>query len=189
MKNLFVIAVLLITACSANGDSSQPDSTEKAIRLCEFDFNGVEGCTIKIDQQVVTISIESRPLADDEQELTHLIINHADGKQHLPISSGVSMIEGDRGYILFEDINFDQRPDVAITTSFGTPNLYLDYWTTAENAKDFDYVGNFPQLSVDQASRSLSAEERVNAANYQNTTWRWDNAQLVIQEESLQPPQ
>lgn len=191
MKKLYLIAAAAMTlACSAKGEFSEGAEADKdrTALLCKFDFYSTAGCTVKIDQQVLTVSLEGHLIADDEKELTHLIVNRDQETLRLPISSGVSLIEGDIGYILFDDINFDQRPDVAVSTSFGTPNWYLDYWTAAEHAKEFNYVGNFPRLHADEASRTLSTEERVNAASYQTTTWRWEDGQLVIQDSERQSP-
>lgn len=58
------------------------------------------------------------------------------------------MLKADRGHISFADINFDAAPDIAITTSFGLANLYMDYWVFDPVNKRYDYIGNLCELKI-----------------------------------------
>jgi hypothetical protein len=57
-------------------------------------------------------------------------------------------------------------PDLAVSTSFGTANQYLDYWIYDPAAKEYASVGNFPRLVPDPATKTLKADVRMNAASH-----------------------
>lgn len=163
-------------ACAAMGyeSGSHIDAT-----MCHFDFQRMEDCHLILNQQPTTIGLTTTAVSEHELQLTHVVLNSGQERITLSLSHSVSIMPGDRGYVLVEDINFDQRPDIGISTSFGVANAYLDYWVTSENAEQFHYVGNFPRLEVDSKTQTLSATVRVSAANYENKRWRWEDQELV----------
>ena len=179
MKSLIIITSLALSACTSSGLSQIASGYPTEPITCEFDFHSLNECNIIIDKQNMAIRISSMAISEDELQLTHLVLDKGYKTIALPLSHNVSIMPGDRGYVLVEDINFDQRPDIGISTSFGVANAYLDYWVTSENAEQFHYVGNFPRLEVDSKTQTLSATVRVSAANYENKRWRWEDQELV----------
>ncbi|MBU6950695.1 hypothetical protein [Hahella sp. HN01] len=89
---------------------------------------------------------------------------------------------GDRGYISFEDINFDNHADIAVTTSLGAANLYLDYWVYSEEQKRYVKVGNYPVFKLQPDTQTLTTEVRLNAAQYDRKAYQWRGLELVVVE-------
>ena len=167
-------------AFAATGENQREiHQTVDGPTLCDFDFYRIDECHMTVDQQRLTVSINTMLTSEHERQLTHVVVNNGNDTFTLPFSQSVSIMPGDRGYILVEDINFDKHPDIAVSTSFGVANPYLDYWVTSENAEHFHHIGHFPRLKVDSDTHTLSATVRVNAATYENKKWRWENRELV----------
>lgn len=68
---------------------------------------------------------------------------------------------------------------LAITTSFGVANLYLDYWVYLPEEEAFEYVGNYPSLTPDEDTQTLESHTRQSADSYDQTTWVWRQGELV----------
>lgn len=179
MKNIALVSTLFMVACASSSiDSNISDSNPEPI-ICEFYFTHADKCSIKTNHKRLEISINTSLISENEVELTDILVQRDGDIISLPVSPDVSFIRGDRGYILIEDINLDQRPDIAVTTSFGVANLYLDYWVFSDNTEQFRHLGNFPRLEVDREEQTLAATVRVNATTYERKIWRWEGQALV----------
>lgn len=91
------------------------------------------------------------------------------------------MNTGDIGIVSFADINFDNVPDIAISTSFGVANQYFDYWTYNPKSGKYTSVGNHPRLNPNPADKTLTANVKLNAAAYQSQKYVWDRDKLIRQ--------
>jgi hypothetical protein len=100
------------------------------------------------------------------------------GNQTLVVSPDISILAGDIGYVLFPDINFDSNPDLAVTTSFGTPNLYLDYWVFDPTQQKYIFVGNYPKFDINTKTKTLGATIKDSAEQYQTIDWKWNGNSL-----------
>jgi hypothetical protein len=177
--------LLLLAACTDSTGSKQPgnDSTaadtapaasagamdaaaaNAADAECVFEFSAAPTCSYAEGPLSIEVTLVTTKIADNEIELpqANVVI---EGKQHeLKLSADTSMTEGSRGSVLFDDISFDGTPDLAVATSFGTANQYLDYWIYDPAAKEYASVGNFPRLVPDPATKTLTADVRMNAAS------------------------
>ena len=67
---------------------------------------------------------------------------------------------------------------MALTTSFGTANLYLDYWLFDSSTKKFIFVGNFSQFKIDKKNKTLTSIEKQNAARYVTKVFQWKGVTL-----------
>ena len=174
-KKLIFCSLLFVNACDA-----QPKQNQTAVPQteCEFSFKQLNTCTYKTAVYDVNISIESDVVAEDEKTIKKIITNVNNIEQELLVSPDTSILEGDLGYISFADINFDKVPDLAITTSFGAPNLYLDYWIYDIKQKKYISVGNYPKFTINEQKKILSAKIKSDAATYQNIEWHWNNNAL-----------
>ena len=176
MKNkLIFCALLFVNACDA-----QPKQNEINIPKveCEFSFKELNPCAYKTSSYDIKVAIVSENVADDEKTIKKITTKINNLEQVLPVTNDTSILDGDLGYISFADINFDKIPDLALTTSFGTPNLYLDYWVFDPQQKKYVSVGNYPKFTINEKSKTLSAKIKNNAEDYQNVEWRWDNNKL-----------
>jgi len=175
MKNKLILCFLLfVNACDA-----QPKQQATAPKTeCEFSFKELNTCNFKTSTYEVKATIESEIVAEDEKIIKKIITELNDVEQILPVSPDTSLLDGDIGYISFADINFDKVPDLAITTSFGTPNLYLDYWVYDTKQKKYISVGNYPKFTINEQKKILSAKIKSDAATYQNIEWHWNNNAL-----------
>jgi hypothetical protein len=149
---------------------------------CEFGFDQIDSCTYKTDGHKIVVRLKTSFIASDEIELNGLDVLNESHSESLSITPGTTLINGDMGYISFADINFDSIPDLAITTSFGTPNLYLDYWVYRPDTKRYVAVGNLPKLTIDKESKTLTADVKINAVNYEKKFWKWQGYELVADE-------
>jgi hypothetical protein len=57
----------------------------------------------------------------------------------------------------------------------GASNVYADYWVFAPATEQFEYLGNYPALSVDVAHRELSTYENAGMAGliYEKSGYRF----------------
>lgn len=129
---------------------------------CRFDFHQQPPC----NQGGYRVSIQTSPLAADEIRLKALAVSYHGKQQILGITPGTSLLTGDKGLILVEDINFDGMDDIAVSTSFGLANQYMDYWVF-DKAKDrFIKLGNHARFTLHPADKALSNTVKVDAAHY-----------------------
>jgi hypothetical protein len=169
MKILGAILALAFIGCSDVAESTGLSA------VCDFDFHKLSSCS----HGDYRVSIQSSPLADDEIRLTSLLVNYRGEQYSLQITADTSLLEGDRGIIAFEDINFDGIADIAISTSFGLANQYMDYWVFDSAKKGFDKIGNHVRFNLHPADKTLSNTVKVNAASYQENIYHWQDRKLV----------
>lgn len=169
MKTLVAIVALAFIGCSNVAESISLAS------VCEFDFHKLSQCRHG-DYQV---SIQTSPLADDEIQLKTLLLNYKGKQYSLEITADTSLLDGDRGIIAFDDINFDGIADIAISTSFGLANQYMDYWVYDAAKKRFNKIGNHAHFSLNPADKTLSNTVKIDAANYQKNIYSWQDGKLV----------
>lgn len=170
-KKIILCALLVVNACDAQTNINHSSTKIEY----EFSFSIINECAYEIHEYDLMVKIESEKVADDEKTIKGININVNNIQQALSVSPDTSILNGDNGYISFADINFDKIPDVALTTSFGTPNLYLDYWVFDVKQKKYTYVGNYPKFTLDENKKTLSAKNKNSAESYENNEWRWSN--------------
>lgn len=176
MKKILIICTLVfVNACAAQPNKN---GTEQGNVECDVSFHKLEQCVYRFSNHEVAVKVASENIAEDEKLLTNLSVKTNDTQQVLTISPDTSMLEGDIGYISFADINFDGVPDLAITTSFGAANLYLDYWIFNVQQKKYLPIGNYPQLIINEQKKTLKATVKSSADDYKVTEWRWTNDKL-----------
>lgn len=174
MKRLLFTAVFT-AGCSAFAGT---ESTNVSDVDCAFQFGAEPVCSYKIGKYFIQVSLTMQRLADDERVLVRASVN-SQGRQHtLSMSPDVSMMLGDIGIVSFADINFDDIPDIAISTSFGVANQYFDYWTYDPRSKSYVSIGNYPKLDPNPADQTLTATVKVDAVTYQQHKYSWDGGKL-----------
>ncbi len=172
MKLLIIIFMFVIAGCS---DATEDKVSNTKPETCEFTFKSTGPCIYKN----ITVNLDVKKVALDEKLLQRLNVEKQDQKNQLDISKDTSILDGDKGYISFADINFDSIPDISITTSFGLANLYIDYWVYDAAKKKYSYVGNFTKFKINSNNRTLSNVVKISAAKYKNTTYRWEGYKLI----------
>lgn len=125
MKKITLLSILFLNICNAQAKENYLNETKAE---CQFSFQSITECPYKTPEYAVVVNIESEKIANDEKSIKKINVSINGSQQTLMVSQDTSILDGDIGYISFADINFDNVPDLALTTSFGTPNLYLDYW-------------------------------------------------------------
>jgi len=149
-------------------------STEKS-EICEISFKNIGPCVYGD----IKVNLDFKKIATDEKILQRLDVEKNGKKFSMNISKDTSMLDGDKGYISFADINFDSIPDISITTSFGLANLYMDYWVYDSGNKAYSYIGNFSSFKINNKSKTLSNVVKSSAAEYINTTYTWNGLKLI----------
>lgn len=165
------------TECNA-ATVPAPASIE-ATTECEFSLDHLNSCGYRSKNFEIEVQLETATIDKDELGLLALTVINNRKKFELPISADTSLLEGDMGFISFPDINFDSIPDLAITTSFGVANLYLDYWVYQPEQKNYFYVGNLPQLILDSSTRTITTRVKNNAGSYEESSLIWSNGSLI----------
>ncbi len=172
VKYLYLVFLLFGTACS---EASNVRSN--AAIQCEISINKPQTCHL----DGMRIHLETKKVEDDEYLLSQLTATLENKSHSLAISDQVSMLDGDIGFIRIEDINFDGALDIGITTSFGTSNLYLDYWVYDTHQKEFHYIGNYSIFSLDASTKTIHTNTKKNAAHYDKKTYSWNGLSLSEQ--------
>lgn len=169
MRISYLFILIMFSACT--------DASDKKIITedCEIRFSTRQICEYK----GVSAKLIMTPLEVDEMSLNSIEIINKHNTQKLNVSPDISLIEGEKGYISFKDINFDGYPDLAITTSFGVANLYLDYWIYDVANKQYVFIGNYSQFNLNKKDKTLSNTVKVSAAEYLNNTYTWSAYKLV----------
>jgi len=142
---------------------------------CDFEFASAVPCSYNS----IKAKLNVKHTDEDEVLLTSITVTQNNIVQKLKFSDDFTFLKGETGYILFSDINFDGKTDIAITTSFGTPNLYLSYWIFNSDSKRYKFIGNFSKFSIDDKLKTLSNSEKINAAKYRNNHYFWKNNALI----------
>ena len=172
----FIFASLLITGCS---ESVGLEPAKNSDIECPFQFSPEPVCSYKTDKYSVKVSLTTKQLANDEIALTHAKVTFNEQQHVLVLSPDVSMVKDDIGIISLADINFDNLPDIAVSTSFGVANQYFDYWVYDPKDKNYRSIGNYPKLSANPTNKSLSANVKQNAATYLTQKFFWDGGKLI----------
>lgn len=172
---LIIFGMLLFNACDAQlkKNDIKYENTE-----CNFSFEELNQCSYKSKSYEIIVDFTSVNIADDEKKIIELFVKVNGIQQTLKTSPDTTLVDGDMGHLSFSDINFDGIPDLAITTSFGTSNLYLDYWVFNIEQQKYVFVGNYPQFTIDDNGKKLKATIKNNAADYQSVEWHWKSDKL-----------
>ncbi|PKM46526.1 MAG: hypothetical protein CVV05_02290 [Gammaproteobacteria bacterium HGW-Gammaproteobacteria-1] len=150
-------------------------SSAGSARECDFDYGNLSSCA----SDDYKVAIQSRRLAVDEIQLESILVSYRGKQQLLEISPDTSMLDGDKGVVLFDDINFDGIPDVAISTSFGLANQYMDYWVFDKEKNQLSKVGNYVRFALHPSDKSLRNTVKDDAATYRDNAYIWRNGKLV----------
>ena len=163
--------MFVISGCS---DAAEDTKLITKPEICELSFKNIGPCVYGD----VKVNLEVEKVATDEKLLQRLNVEKQGEKFSMNISKDTSILDGDKGYISFADINFDSVPDISITTSFGLANLYMDYWVYDSVNKAYSYVGNFSAFKIDRKNKTLSNVAKSSAAEYIYTTYTWNGLKL-----------
>lgn len=172
MRLFLILFVFSFSACS---DGTEGRITTVDSEICNLSFETLGPCVYKN----IKVNVVVEKIASDEMLIKRLNIVNQEKIYTLEIAEDTTMREGDRGYISFSDINFDTVPDIAMTTSFGLANLYMDYWVFDPVNKQYDYIGNLCELKINSKDKTLSNVVKVNAAKYENNLYMWEGFELV----------
>lgn len=178
MRRLVLASTLAFVSGCSESAGLQPHASNVN---CTFRFNPEPVCSFKADQHAIEVKIITKNLADTEIALIQAKVVTNGKHDIVSISPDVSMNAGDIGIVSFADINFDNIPDIAISTSFGVANQYFDYWTYDPGSKKYTSVGNHPRLNPNPADKTLTANVKLNAATYQSQKYVWDRGKLIRQ--------
>ncbi len=178
-KFLGFCSLVVLTACTdatEKQEVSKGNDIAQALK-CEISIGSLEACAVGDIYSELVIE----KLADDEIQLNRLLVNYK-GKQHqLNISEDTSMLGDDIGFQKIEDVNFDGHLDIAVTTSFGLANLYMDYWVFDSEKNSYVYIGNHTQFSLDKKNKTLRHTTKINAENYEERSYKWEGNKLIQQ--------
>jgi len=173
MSMRFVFFVLFCVV-SVSSNASEP-GTSLTESVCPISITTLGPCA----HNEIKASIFAKNLGTDKKVLQTLNVEYNGKTFPLAISKDTTIRDGDNGFVLFDDINFDGITDIAITTSFGKTNLYLDYWVYNKSDNKFEYVGNYVKFSVDQKNKTLSTIVKDVAAKFDNVSYTWKGLKLV----------
>lgn len=168
MKNILAITIFILAGCT--------NATEVE-KECVFLFSSANKCSLND----TAVELVLKKIADDEKLIKSLKVSVNTKIQELKVSDDISILDGDKGLIVLQDINFDSYLDIAVSTSFGLPNLYMDYWVYDSNNKNFIYIGNYTRFTIDKKNKKLSNRVKINAAKYENQKHTWKGINLVKQ--------
>jgi len=189
MKLILLFIILVSSACeSENSQNTNIDekplgkNASQIIEIteCKQAASSHMFCRLSSNDQAIEVKLNLETLAEDEWLIKSVTLSDSAGKNLITVegSDEVILLEGDILLMQYRDINFDNKMDLAISTSFGTPNLYFDYWIkTATNR--YLYVGNHPVFLIDTTKKQLSTSTKSNAAEYQQQQWEWQGKELV----------
>jgi hypothetical protein len=175
MRRILLVSVF-IAGC---GDSLGVEKAAVPDVECTFPFGVEPACSYKDGEHDIRVVLKTKRLAEDEVALiqAHVVF---DGKPHaLRLSPDVSMMAGSIGIVSFADINFDNIPDIAVSTSFGIANQYFDYWTYDPTGKSYNATGNYPKLTAHRVSKTLRATVKLDAAHYEQRKYSWKDGKLT----------
>ncbi|WLQ11712.1 hypothetical protein O5O45_18455 [Hahella aquimaris] len=179
MRQVYILLTIFLAACSQA--QNQPEQKASPV-ICAFESEQIDTCHFEDGGNEISATLTTHLSNDDELHITAINISRGKRRQTLTLSPDALLLPGDRGYISFEDINFDNHADIAVTTSLGAANLYLDYWVYSEEQKRYVKVGNYPVFKLHPDTQTLTTEVRVNAAQYDRKAYQWRGLELVVVE-------
>lgn len=167
LLTLFCILLILnATGCFSASPSNHLDD-------CYFDSQLSSPCLFTIFNQSASVKIIGQRKTNGELLLESAFVQFDNIKQKLTISDDTIMIPGDKGVIVFDDINFDGIPDLGVSTSFGIANHYFDYWVFNSAEKRFTKVGNYLRFILHPEKKLLSYSVKISAAEYEEQYFQW----------------
>jgi len=173
MKRIAMILLFGIVACSNAAEPVTPQQDTS----CEITYNKLGPCVYA----GMEVNVVAKKTPDNDLEFKQLTVKYKGKSYSLDISQDAYMIEDDIGLILFDDINFDGVPDVAVTTTFRAANTSVDYWINSPSEKKFIYVGNYEQFTIDAKNKTLTNEVKISAAEYEKNRYIWEGNKLKEQ--------
>lgn len=173
---IVAIAFIFNTSCT---DAAEVQSATGSDIECSFQLGTDPVCSYKTDKDAIQVSLATKKISDTEIALVKAHVTFDGKRQTLVVSPDVTMTAGDIGVVSFADINFDNLPDIAISTSFGIANQYFDYWASDAKLKTYKPIGNYPKLSADRANKILTANVKLNAAAYEVQSYSWEKGKLL----------
>ena len=177
MRRLIVaITFIFNTSCT---DAAEVQSATGSDIECSFQFGTEPVCSYKTDKHAIQVSVATKKISDTEIALVQAHVTFGGKRQTLAVSPDVAMTDGDIGVVSFADINFDNLPDVAISTSLGVANQYFDYRTYDPKLQTYKPIGNYPKLNADRAKKTLTANVKLSAAAYEAQSYAWEKGKLV----------
>ena len=94
------------------------------------------------------------------------------------------------GEFFFEarDINFDGYNDLSLIIEQGVANSYAKYWLFDSEMRRFNYLDEFPMLTVDRSTNTLSSYERGGHGGmiFERKKYQFDNGRLRIVSQETQ---
>ncbi|NOX42629.1 MAG: hypothetical protein GXP19_02705 [Gammaproteobacteria bacterium] len=173
MRLFWFLFMLFLTGCS--NDVSETEEYPQKSQVCEFGYQTKTSCAYGD----FTVEMHAAQIGSGELLMESLEVSYRETRHTLKIMPDTTFIEGDKGYISFEDINFDGIPDIAVTTSFGLANLYLNYWVFNSQKGKYIRLGNYCKLSINTSNKTLGNEIKINAANYDKNEYYWQGYELI----------
>jgi hypothetical protein len=176
--------ILLFSACSAINESEDNahhkiiDTSADIKSDCVLTVNPVMSCSLSSANGEVQLTVNLDSISDGEWIIKNLKLQGSKSTQILKGSEAITLFEGDSLIVKYRDINFDNRADIAVSTSFGTPNLYFDYWINSQK-DEYQFLGNYPDFEIDANTQKLTANVKSNAATYRRQIWTWRGTELI----------
>lgn len=185
MRFIFSVCfVLLFSACSSNNqreDNTRDNITDASAEIkseCVLTAKSVRSCLLSSTDDEIQITVRLDSVSDGEWVIKNVELQELGNIQLITGSEAVTLFEGDSLVVRFQDINFDNRADVAVSTSFGAPNLYFDYWIKSQQG-EYQFVGNYPDFKIDSNAQQLISNTKSNAETYRRQVWVWRGEELI----------
>lgn len=148
--------------------------------VCEFTHTGfIAPCQFVLNNTQATAALSMGQNAYQEQVITHITITAAGLSQNLPVSADTTLHEQATGIVFMPDINADGHPDLALMTSYGTPNSYYDYWLFLPRTGKFQFTGNFPKLEKSAEGNYWQADVKLDAVHTEKQCFYWQSEVFI----------
>ncbi len=108
--------------------------------------------------------------------------------QILNVSKMEPIYDDDEFLIIAEDINNDGYNDLALTTSYGITNKYIDYWIFDNKNNKFSFIGNYPILSINKQNNTISSYEAHGDGGmiFTSTNYSFIKEKLTVTSQEIQ---
>lgn len=168
----FTGVLLLAAMTMANAASTKSPRFDRG--MCLVSYSILDDCRFNN----MHVAIITKQLSANNKQLLELRVRDGNKTYMLPVSKNTKIGKGGRGYILFEDINFDKIADIALTTSFSTTDQHLDYWVYNSGTAKYDYIGNYPDFTIDKKYKWLINIVRIGPDKYTTHIYDWRAGKL-----------